>query len=47
MSVIAVTAPDGPHSWLNRRLITGTLQSARPDRQAVIVRGWLMDNTAQ
>lgn len=40
MSVIKVTAPEGPLEWLNRRLILGTLQSARPDRQAVIIRGW-------
>ncbi len=43
MSVISVTAPDGPHGWLNRRLVLGTLQSARPDRAAVIVRAWEAD----
>lgn len=40
MSVIDVTAPDGPHDWLNRRLLVGTLQSARPQEDVVIVRAW-------
>lgn len=43
MSVISVTAPEGPFAWLNRRLIVGTLQSARPARQAVVVRAWEAD----
>lgn len=43
MSVLSVTAPEGPLAWLNRRLVIGTLQSARPARQAVIVRAWLAD----
>ena len=43
MSVISVRAPSGPHDWLNRRVIIGTLQSARPERQAVIVRAWEAD----
>lgn len=43
MSVIRATAPDGEFAWLNRRMIVGTLQSARPARQAVIIRAWLMD----
>lgn len=43
MSVISVTAPKGPHDWLNRRLVLGTLQSARPERAAVIVRAWETD----
>ena len=41
MSVISVTAPKGEFDWLNRRLVMGTLQSARPKRQAVVVRAWL------
>ncbi len=41
MSVISVTAPQGEAAWLNRRVILGTLQTARPQRQAVVVRGWL------
>lgn len=43
MSVISVTAPKGEVDWLNRRLVLGSLQSARPKRQAVIVRAWLTD----
>jgi len=43
MSVISVAVGDGPYAWLNRRLVLGTLQSARPDRQAVIIRAWDMD----
>lgn len=42
MSRIEVAAPEGPWDWLNRRLILGTLQSARPERAAVIIRGWEM-----
>lgn len=45
MSVINMTAPLGPFEWLNRRLIMGTLQSARPDRSAVVVRAWEADVT--
>ncbi|WP_417208516.1 DUF3237 domain-containing protein [Antarctobacter sp.] len=45
MSRIEVIAPDGPWAWLSRRLIVGTLQSARPDRAAVIIRGWEMRDT--
>ncbi len=44
MSHIAVQAPDGPLAWLNRRFIVGTLQSLRPERDAVVIRAWLMDN---
>jgi len=40
MSVISAKVAAGPHDWLNRRLILGTLQTARPDRQAVIIRAW-------
>ena len=43
MSVINVTASSGPFGWLNRRLIIGTLQSARPERSAVLVRSWEAD----
>ena len=42
VSKITVTAPQGRWDWLNRRLIVGTLQSARPERVAVIIRGWLV-----
>lgn len=42
MSHIAVTAPEGPHAWLNRRLFVGTVQPLRPERQAVLIRAFLM-----
>ncbi len=45
LSRIEVSAPDGPWSWLGRRLIVGTLQSARPGRAAVLIRAWLMETT--
>jgi hypothetical protein len=37
-STIEVTAPEGPHAWLNRLAFVGTLTSLRPQRQAVLVR---------
>ncbi len=37
-SVVTVTAPDGPHAWLNRGIIVGTLTSLRPTRPFVFVR---------
>lgn len=40
VSVIEVTAPNGLFAWMNRRVFVGTLETARPDREAVIVRGW-------
>ena len=43
MSVIKVMAASTEFNWLNRRLIIGTLQSARPRLNAVIVRGWIAD----
>lgn len=43
LSVIRVTAPEGPWAFLNRRVIMGTLQSARPARAAVIIRAWEAD----
>jgi hypothetical protein len=33
-SVLQLTAPDGPHAWLNRRVFVGTLASLRPQREA-------------
>lgn len=44
MSVISISAPNGDLEWLNRRVILGTLQTARPDRQAVVVRAWIVDD---
>lgn len=42
MSRIRVTAPEGPHAWMNRRLFIGTLQALRPQREAVVIRGYLV-----
>lgn len=42
MSHVAVSAPEGPHAWLNRRLLVGTLQSLRPDRPAVRVQVFVL-----
>jgi hypothetical protein len=41
-SCIRVTAPEGPYAWLNRRLFVGTLQPLRPQRQAVLIRGYML-----
>lgn len=41
-SVICVTAPLGPHAWLNRRLFVGTLQSLQPTRAAVLIRSYMI-----
>lgn len=45
MSHVLVTAPAGPHAWLNRRAFVGTLQALRPQRQAVLVRVWMLAST--
>lgn len=37
-SVVTVTAPEGPHDWLNRRILVGTLHSLRPAAPAVFLR---------
>ncbi len=39
-STIEVTAPEGPHAWLNRLVLVGTLHSLRPAREAVLVRAF-------
>lgn len=44
LSRITVAAPVGPHAWLNRRLLVGTLQPLRPAREAVLIRAFLMSN---
>jgi hypothetical protein len=41
-SVVQVTAPAGPWAWLNRRCLVGSLQSLRPQAQAVLVRVYLL-----
>jgi hypothetical protein len=42
-SVVQVKVPDGPHSWLSRRVLVGTLHSMRPERQAVQVTVYSFD----
>jgi len=37
-SNLDITAPEGPHAWLNRLVFVGTLHSLRPGREAVLVR---------
>ncbi|QRE76655.1 DUF3237 domain-containing protein [Methylobacterium aquaticum] len=39
-STIDVTAPEGPHAWLNRLVLVGTLHSLRPAQEAVLVRAF-------
>lgn len=41
-SVVRVTAPVGPHEWLNRRVFVGTLQSLKPERDAVRIGVYLV-----
>lgn len=41
-SVLTVTEPEGPWAWINRRLLVGTLQSLRPQAQAVLVRVFVL-----
>lgn len=45
VSRIRVTAPEGPHAWMNRRLFLGSLQPLRPQREAVLIRGFLAEST--
>jgi hypothetical protein len=42
LSRLRVAAPEGPHAWLNRRLIVGTVQALKPARDAVLIRAYLM-----
>ncbi|MEO6340273.1 MAG: DUF3237 domain-containing protein [Caulobacteraceae bacterium] len=37
-SMVEVTAPEGPHGWLNRRIFVGDLHAAPPGRKAVVIR---------
>jgi uncharacterized protein DUF3237 len=37
-STLEITAPEGPHAWLNRLVFVGTLHSLRPGRETVLVR---------
>lgn len=40
---VQVTAPEGRWDWLNRRVLLGTMASARPERAAVVIRVWLVE----
>jgi hypothetical protein len=44
LSHLFVTVPDGPHAWLNRRVLVGTLQSLRPQHEAVVVRAFMLES---
>jgi hypothetical protein len=37
-SMLEITAPEGPHAWLNRGVFVGTLHGLMPQRQAVLIR---------
>ncbi len=37
-SMLDITAPEGPHAWLNRGVFVGTLHGLMPQRQAVLIR---------
>jgi hypothetical protein len=39
-STLEITAPEGPHAWLNRLVFVGTLNSLRPAREAVLIRAY-------
>lgn len=41
-SVVQVNAPDGPHGWLNRRILVGTLDSLRPAEPRVFLRFFIL-----
>lgn len=41
-SHVKVTAPEGPHAWLNRRVFVGTLNSLIPEQPAVLIRVWML-----
>ena len=42
-SVLRLSASDGPHAWLNRRVFVGCVDSLRPQRAAVLVRVFRVD----
>lgn len=46
LSHIRLSAPTGPHAWLNRRVFTGTLQTLRPEREAVLIRVFMLEPVA-
>ncbi len=38
LSKVEATAPEGPHGWLNRRILVGDLHALPPERHAVVIR---------
>jgi hypothetical protein len=42
-SVVELIVPKGPHDWLNRRVIVGTLHSMRPARPLVLLRFYVVE----
>jgi hypothetical protein len=42
-SVVQVRTPAGPHAWLMRRVLVGTLQSLKPARDAVRITVYVLD----
>ncbi len=38
VSVVELEAPEGPYSWLNKRILIGSLKSFRPERPFVYLR---------
>ena len=41
-SSVRISAPDGPHAWLGRRVFVGTLESLKPARNAVRISVYLV-----
>jgi hypothetical protein len=41
-SHVQVTAPEGPHGWLNRRVFVGTLHPQLPETASVLIRVWMV-----
>jgi hypothetical protein len=41
-SMVEVTAPAGPHDWLNRRIFVGDLNVLPPERKAVVIRVYVV-----
>jgi hypothetical protein len=39
-SKITLQAPEGPHTWLNRIVIVGSVTGLRPAREAVLIRAF-------
>ncbi len=40
--LVRLTAPDGPHAWLNRRIFVGTLTPLPAERRAVRIGVYLL-----